>query len=298
MLRNGMIRITCNTVTPVKQLTHQVRHVASTKLPLTEAQARRYPQVEQEVSEDGFRMIQLQQSPRAIFGFRRPEKRRRISRVAPKREMTMPDDIDWPSVWSTARTFVPSAVPLPIRQSFEMRDAPRGKYNNTELLKIANFLHLTPDAVKRHCQAIKKFCSHWPDNLDTDQQVRDHFPITFITRDYVHASSSIRDARARKVLLKININDLKLEERDRIKFIELARHRYNPENEMLTITVEACPFRIQNQDYADYLLSAIYFESQDHQDWENDRFDAEAIHRIDLDEYRKSVEKKLGLSNQ
>ena len=31
----------------------------------------------------------------------------------------------------------------------------RGKYGNTELIKIPNFLHLTPPHIKKHCQAIK-----------------------------------------------------------------------------------------------------------------------------------------------
>lgn len=30
-----------------------------------------------------------------------------------------------------------------------------GKYGNAELVKIPNFLHLTPPHIKTHCQAIK-----------------------------------------------------------------------------------------------------------------------------------------------
>lgn len=32
-------------------------------------------------------------------------------------------------------------------------------------MKIANFLHLTPPAVQRHCAAIRKFCSPWPEGV-------------------------------------------------------------------------------------------------------------------------------------
>ena len=30
-----------------------------------------------------------------------------------------------------------------------------GKYGNAELMKIPNFLHLTPAHIKKHCAAIK-----------------------------------------------------------------------------------------------------------------------------------------------
>jgi len=30
-----------------------------------------------------------------------------------------------------------------------------GKYANAELMKIPNFLHLTPAHVKKHCEALK-----------------------------------------------------------------------------------------------------------------------------------------------
>lgn len=32
---------------------------------------------------------------------------------------------------------------------------PPGKYGNTELIKIPNFLHLTPKHIEKHCKAIK-----------------------------------------------------------------------------------------------------------------------------------------------
>ena len=51
------------------------------------------------------------------------------------------------------------------------------KHGNTELLKIPNFLHLTPPVVKKHCEAIKKFCTPWPAALHTDEDVDKHFPL-------------------------------------------------------------------------------------------------------------------------
>ena len=71
---------------------------------------------------------------------------------------------DWPSVWPASRTFHPASVPLPVRQGFAhlQGQATPEKYANVELMKIPNFLHLTPPAIKRHCEAIKKFCTPWP----------------------------------------------------------------------------------------------------------------------------------------
>ena len=76
----------------------------------------------------------------------------------------MKPDQDWPSVWPGPRTFHPASVPLPVRQGFAhlKGQSTPGKYANVELMKIPNFLHLTPPAIKRHCDAIKKFCTPWP----------------------------------------------------------------------------------------------------------------------------------------
>jgi small subunit ribosomal protein S35 len=40
-----------------------------------------------------------------------------------------------------------------------------GKYANIELMKIPNFLHLTPPVIKRQCQLLKPFCTKWPKGL-------------------------------------------------------------------------------------------------------------------------------------
>lgn len=67
----------------------------------------------------------------------------------------MKPDQDWPSVWPTAKIFRPSVVPLPLYQGYDQKRAPPYKYANAELMKIPNFLHLTPEAIRRHCAAIK-----------------------------------------------------------------------------------------------------------------------------------------------
>ena len=49
------------------------------------------------------------------------------------------------------------AVPLPIRMGFQKQywtRPPPAKFANLELIKIPNFLHLTPATIRKHCQAI------------------------------------------------------------------------------------------------------------------------------------------------
>lgn len=234
---------------------------------------KKYPQVKQEFTDEGFPILKLFPRGRNIF----EERRRQVREVRERRpkltsrEETMPEDIDWPSAWPTQKTFVPSSVPLPLRQSYEQRGVSRGKYVNTELLKIANFLHLTPVAIERHCQALKKFCTPWPDGLETEEKIREHFPVTKVTRDYVHASPNIRDPRARIVDLEVNIKDLNLDRNAEIKLIKLAQHRYDEKTGIIKITASACPVRIQNEDYADYLMTALYYESIKREKWEDEK---------------------------
>ena len=65
---------------------------------------------------------------------------------------------DWPNVWPAAASFRQSVVPLPVRMGYRRRPekAPPFKTRgNLELVKIPNFLHLTPAHIERHCQALK-----------------------------------------------------------------------------------------------------------------------------------------------
>lgn len=117
----------------------------------------------------------------------------------------MPPDQDWPSVWPGPRTFHPASVPLPVRQGYSRNsNVPcPSKYANTELMKLPNFLHLTPPAIKRHCEALKRFCTPWPKGLETDEQVKKYFPLEVITNDYCFSSPKIRDPKARVVTFKV-----------------------------------------------------------------------------------------------
>ena len=59
---------------------------------------------------------------------------------------SMTPDQSWGSVWPTPRTFHPATVPLPTRQGVIQTKAQvvPSKHANAELMKIPNFLHLTP----------------------------------------------------------------------------------------------------------------------------------------------------------
>ena len=74
---------------------------------------------------------------------------------------------DWGSVWPAQRTFQPSAVPLPIRQGFVQlkNQVTPAKYANPELMKVPNFLHLTPPIIRKQCQKLKTFCTPWPKGM-------------------------------------------------------------------------------------------------------------------------------------
>ena len=137
---------------------------------------------------------------------------------------------DWPSVWPVARTFHPASVPLPLHQGYVPANKPvPNKWGNLELMKIPNFLHLTPPAIQRHCEALKskcsisdgfsidpttllmmvldfvEFCTPWPANLQNPKEVDDHFPLTIVSSDYCHSTPSIRDHRARIITLQVGI---------------------------------------------------------------------------------------------
>ena len=88
------------------------------------------------------------------------------------------------------------------------------------------------------------------------------FPVTETTSSYLNASSSLRDHRARIVTLQLSLKALGGSERFRDKIKRLLRHRYNAAEDVLTIVADTCPYRSQNQEYASYLLTALFHESR------------------------------------
>nr|SVE83178.1 EOG090X09BG [Daphnia magna] len=200
----------------------------------------------------------------------------RLIKHSSPRSNKMPVDQDWPSVWPVARVFHPASVPLPLHQGWvEPGTTPPGKFANAELMKIPNFLHLTPPAIQRQCEALKKFCTEWPKELNTDEKIDHHFPIQITTSDYLHSSPTIRDARARIVTLQVKLSTLHLNSHAKDKLLRLVKERYDPVNDILTIVSERCPLRKQNIDYAIYLLNVLVSESWKTEPWENEKSEAD-----------------------
>uniref|UniRef100_A0A8C7E7Y5 Mitochondrial ribosomal protein S35 n=3 Tax=Nothoprocta TaxID=8806 RepID=A0A8C7E7Y5_NOTPE len=198
----------------------------------------------------------------------------------PPRTERMAVDQDWSSVYPTAASFKPASVPLPIRMGYPVkRGVPPPKEGNLELIKIPNFLHLTPPAIRKHCAALKDFCTEWPSALDSDEKCEQHFPIEIETVDYVSAGTSIRNPKARVVTLKVKLSNLNLDDHAKKKIIKLVGERYCKDTDMLTITTDRCPLRRQNYDYGIHLLTVLYHESWKTEIWESEKTEE------DMEEY-------------
>lgn len=207
---------------------------------------------------------------------KRKETERQKRKALPPRYQDMDVQQDWTAVWPAAQTFKWSAVPLPIKQGFIKRASegegfPCKKYANTELIKIPNFLHLTPPHIKNHCESLKELCTEWPKGLKTDEDCDKYFPVNTITHDYVYDGPSIRDIRSRVVTVKVNLASLNLNYHAKDKLIRLSGDRYDKKTDTLTIVTDRCPLKKQNKDYAKYLLTAVYFEAWKTEAWENEK---------------------------
>lgn len=201
----------------------------------------------------------------------RQERKRQKFKVQPPRYLKMPTDQEWSNVWPGPRTFHPAVVPLPLRQGYDQKRVAPGKFANAELMKIPNFLHLTPPAIKKHCDVLKKFCTPWPEGLETDIQMEKHFPLSCITTDYCHSSPTIRDAKARIVTIKLKLSTLDLDVHARDKFLRLVGERYDEKTDELTIVTDRCPLKKQNYDYCIYVLTALFHESWTIEEWEKEK---------------------------
>ncbi|VDO30360.1 unnamed protein product [Haemonchus placei] len=202
----------------------------------------------------------------------RPDIYDRLAVRRPRSE-EMSTDQDWTAVWPAARSFASSVVPLPVRMGTRPnpeRRAPFKKQGNLELVKIPNFLHLTPAAIEKHCNAIKKFCTEFPPELINDPSLANsEFPVRITYNTYVHQGVNIRDNRSRVITLQVKLSALPLSPHAREKLIRLATNRYDEKTDMLTIiTDRSCYTRKQNLDYAFYLLTAIFHEAHKVEPWE------------------------------
>lgn len=213
-----------------------------------------------------FRVLQLRPDQN-----RSPKKKSQtITNVTPRE--IIPLNKNWEKIWPTARTFHPDIVPLPLQQGYKnTKGLHPNKYGNAELMKIPNFLHLTPPIVKKHCRAIKKFCTEWPKNLETDEAYVKYFPIEIISSDYCYSSPTIREPLARIVSLKVKLSSLHLDAHAKDKILRLLGNRYNPQTDIITITADRCPVRKQNLDYVKYLLTALFHIAWRVEPWETEK---------------------------
>lgn len=93
------------------------------------------------------------------------------------------------------------------------------------------------------------------------------------------SSPTIRNPLARIVSIKLNLSILNLDEHALDKFLRLAKERYNPETDELTLVSDRCPLKKQNYDYSMYLLTALCHESKIKEPWE----DTKSI--VDMEKY-------------
>ncbi|XP_067613517.1 small ribosomal subunit protein mS35 [Eurosta solidaginis] len=242
-----------------------------------------------EMGDEEFRVLNL----RSIS--QKPPQKRRVFKkdpVMPPRHLKMATDQDWTAVWPGPRSFQPSSVPLPLRQGYtEKGAAPPSKYANAELMKIPNFLHLTPPAIRQQCEALKQFCTPWPKSLDTEEKCFKYFPIQIKSTDYCHALPTIRNPEGRRITLKIKLSDLKFDAHAKDKFLRLLGDRYNGNTGIITIVADRCPLRKQNYDYAMYLLTACYHESFITEPWEASKSEADMeYYKFERNKSKQSVE--------
>lgn len=220
-----------------------------------------------EKDEEGFRILRLDQKGGKPIG----RKKREPPPVMPPRETRMPTNQKWSDVWPGPKTFHPASVPLPVRQGYNKHGASPNKWANVELMKIPNFLHLTPPAIKMHCEALKKFCTPWPDGLETEEDIKKNFPFEVITSDYCHSAPTIRNPLSRIVSIKFPLSKLSFDRHSKDKFLRLVGDRYDETTDLVTIVTDKCPVRKQNYDYAVYLLTALYHEAWIKEPWESEK---------------------------
>lgn len=198
-----------------------------------------------------------------------------------------PDVTDWGSFYDAASSYNDRVIPLNIRMGrpriTRIGDVPPKAFGNIEVLKIPNFFHLTPPAIKKHCDALREYCTPWPKDIG-------YRPVRVTTINHVFAGASIRFPEARFVKIQVHLKDLKLDDHAHRKFVLMVGDRYNPNTGELTLVVEKCPTRKQNKEYGFYLLSALYHEANKVESWESE---ADTVPTEFIDRAVEKVRKEL-----
>lgn len=227
-----------------------------------------HSRIKEDLEDENFKVLNILRDKEVKrFQWEKPPEVRTLSRAD-----CMKTDVNWTSVWPTKAPFRWGSVPLPIRQGYQKKEykLSAGKYGNTELVKIPNFLHLTPPHIKTHCQAIKKFCTEFPSELKTPEIRKANFPLEVITSDYVTCGTSVRDPRSREVTVNVDLSVLKFDEHSVTKIKKLAGDKMDEKAMTLQLKSDRCPVRKQNFDFNVYTLTALYYESQEKEDWEDE----------------------------
>lgn len=132
------------------------------------------------------------------------------------------------------------------------------RHGNVELNKTAHFMHATPVALKKHCTELKDFMTEFPSELkavletgklseeekfpkhafnrslgadsgpetmmaDVEVEYSDELPMVLHTTDYLSSRAIMADPRANKAEIRISLNSLDLEPKQRMKFIDLVQ---------------------------------------------------------------------------
>ena len=63
-----------------------------------------------------------------------------------------------------------------------------------------------------------EFCTPWPKKL-RDEEIKQGFPISITTREYVYSSPTIRDPRAHKVTMKVILQYLDHMSTESVRFL-------------------------------------------------------------------------------
>ncbi|OAF70256.1 28S ribosomal protein S35, mitochondrial [Intoshia linei] len=181
----------------------------------------------------------------------------------PRHEKMEPTSTEWENIWTHPQPFNHHIVPLPIYQGFIKNtklNIPPNKYANAEILKVQNFLHLTPRHVDSQCKLLKKFCTPWPKGL-SDDAIEKHFPVKVSYSNFCHSSPSIRHDKSSNVSVQFKLHSLSFNQSARDKIIYLLGQRYNKDNDTVSLFSDRCPTKKQNYDYLIYLMNVLIRES-------------------------------------
>ena len=181
-----------------------------------------------------------------------------------RREMY--SDFDWSDVYPAEKPFDPYLINLPVRaggHNIKRELAPFSE-NNVVFWDSPNFFHLTPSAIKKHCAALRPLCTPWPSDLP-------YCPVEVETVDFLLPGNDRYHPDARKVVMEIDFDSLKLSGRPREKMLELLAGKYDVDRNVVKLQSERCPTKTQNRDYLFYLLKVLFYEANRSEEWEEMR---------------------------